>query len=141
MRLVTNIPVGPEGHENLTAEALRAYLEGIIAVNRLIILNQPIPWLYKSGIRFEAENETQGYDFVPNFLDMLALGYGDCAPLVAARVAELRERCGENATVKVYWRPRGNILPFHAQVRRKNGTIEDPARRLGMADTPGRKFE
>lgn len=142
MRLVTDIPVGGEGHEDLTAEALRAYLEGIIAVNRLIIRNQPMPWLYKSGIKFRAENETQGYDYVPNFLEMLALGYGDCAPLVAARVAELRERLGEDATVKVYWRTnRPNVLPFHAQVRRKNGSVEDPARRLGMADRPGRIYE
>ena len=141
MKLVTDIPVGPPGREDMTADALRAYLEGIIAVNRLIIRNQPIPWLYDSGIRFRAEDENQGYDEIPTILGMLESGYGDCAPLVAARVAELRERCGENATVKIYWRPERSPLPFHAQVRRKNGSVEDPSRRLGMAERPGRSFE
>lgn len=141
MKLVTEIPIAPEGFEDMTAEVLAAYLEGIIAVNRLIIRNQPMPWLYKSGIRFQAEPEHQGYDEIPTFLHMLHTGVGDCAPLVAARVAELRERCGENATVKIYWRPEIRPLPFHAEVRRKNGSVEDPSRRLGMVNRPGRIYE
>lgn len=143
MRLVTDIPVGGRGNEDLTGEALAAYLEGIIAVNRLIIRNQPMPWLYKSGIRFIEEDPYQPYDKVPTFLEMLETGGGDCAALVAARVAELRERCRDHATTKIYWRPERRPLPFHAEVRRANGKVEDPSRRLGMVDNPwkGVSFE
>jgi len=133
MRLVTDIPMGPPGREDMTGEALRAYLEGVIAVNRLIIRNQPMPWLYESGVRFKSEPSNQPYDYIPTFLRMIELGYGDCAPLCAARVAELRERCNEEAGIKIYWRPEMRPLPFHAQVRRGDGSIEDVSRILGMA--------
>lgn len=130
MRLLTSIPHSPD--LKLMAEALKAYLEGIVLVNRVILRTQPMPELYKSGVRFRSEPSKQQWDYVPNFLALIEQGYGDCAPLTAARVAEL-QHAGERASVKVYWRPERSPIPFHAQVRRADGTVEDPSRLLGMA--------
>jgi len=57
-----------------------------------------------------------------------ARGGGDCEDLAAWRAAELRI-AGEPARVVVV-RSAPGVL--HAVVRRANGRIEDPSRRLGM---------
>jgi hypothetical protein len=134
MKLVLTLPeLGSEHKDNvLRAELLRAALEGAIETNCVILKHFNLPPLYKSGIRFRPETQKH-YDLVPDYLTMLRTGIGDCAPLAAVRAAELRAQ-GEHATIKVYWRPKqlGQPMPYHAQVRRADGTIEDPARRLGM---------
>jgi hypothetical protein len=55
-------------------------------------------------------------------------GGGDCEDLATWRAAELRA-VGEPARVIVY-RSAPSVL--HAVVRRGDGRIEDPSRRLGM---------
>lgn len=134
MRLLLTIPDSDNPKE--VALLLQAALLGVVAVNRRILSKTQLPPLYQSGIKFRSE-PTDGVDEIPDILTMFERGYGDCAPLVAARVAEL-QNSGEKAGVRIYWRPERSPLPFHAQVRRGNGQIEDPARYLGMV---GRHYE
>lgn len=111
---------------------LRAALEAVARINQLIRHENPsMPLLYDSGVRFGAERQTT-HDEIPDVATLYQVGVGDCAPLSAARIAELRE-AGERADFKLYWRPERSPLPYHVQVRRWDGTIEDPSRRLGMA--------
>ena len=50
-----------------------------------------------------------------------------------AQLEELQER-GERARLRVKWgrKRQGKPRPFHVQVRRGDGSIEDPSARLGM---------
>jgi hypothetical protein len=107
-------------------------LENLIMVNRVSLKKNPrIPELYKSGVRYQSEPD--GYDSFVDVYKVLAAGHGDCAHLVAWRVAELRNK-GERATIRVEWRDWKDGRPklFHVQVRRANGSIEDPSALLGM---------
>lgn len=92
--------------------------------------SQRVPLLYESSIRFRREPEATikaGIEQFDNVLQVLARGHGDCDDLVLWRVAELRER-GEDASTRVAW-PTGS-RKFHAQVRRADGSYEDPSRIL-----------
>src|SRR5262245_54466558 len=97
----------------------------MVAVNRLHIRAKRVPLLYSSGVRYRSEVPDESYVCA---LTCYEQGWGDCAHLAAWRCAELREM-GDQATVRVTWRKRRF---FHVQVRRGNGSIEDPSERLGM---------
>jgi len=56
----------------------------------------------------------------------------NCDDIAPWRVAELRERFGEEATLRVTWKKFRGRKVFHIQVRRADGTIEDPCVHLGM---------
>lgn len=148
------------------ALAARGVLFGVVLLNFMLMrdrrrLGQPVPKLYRSGVRFEPEPNEGLYEDFADCLTVLGRGWGDCDDLVAYRVAELRES-GEDpkASIKVYWRDicnecrnqwkeNGRCCPncgsldknrvYHAQVRRGNvkakngkGVVEDPSRLLGM---------
>jgi len=130
MRIVLTIPAGRD--PSWTVEAARHALEAAVAINRAIMSSQDVPLLYDSQIRFQREPDglvKQGIEQFDNVLTVLARGHGDCDDLVAWRVAELRER-DEPATVRVVW-PKGTRR-FHAQVRRADGSYEDPSRILTL---------
>lgn len=86
------------------------------------------PPLYKSGVRYR--REPAGQETWDSWDRVLRRGYGDCEDLAAWRAAELRfngiDRGARVAIVRT-----GPKL-MHAVVRRSNGAIEDPSRRLGM---------
>jgi hypothetical protein len=57
----------------------------------------------------------------------------NCDDLVAWRISELRN-AGENAKVRLKWQydPVRAARMYHVLVRRSNGQVEDPSKRLGM---------
>jgi len=103
----------------------------VVDVNRGLIRTGAVPPLYTSGVQYVEEPPD-----VDSFVDastVLKRGAGDCAHLAAWRVAELLE-LGEPAKVRIKWAPENPRGPraFHAEVRRADGTTEDPSKTLGM---------
>jgi hypothetical protein len=125
----------------ILAELAQGFLRGVVANNQLIIRvykrqGKPIPKLYESGVRYEREPWTDREEFA-DILTVLRRGWGDCDDLCAWRVAELRESGEPDADIRVYWRPVAWKQPkkpmlMHVQVRRADGSIEDPSRFLGL---------
>lgn len=120
------------------AELAQIFLRAVVASNRVLIRERkargrPIPALYSARIRYKREP----WDNVEEFADILTVlrrGWGDCDDLGAWRVAELQEAGEEGADIRVYWREKipGRPRTMHVQVRRADGTIEDPSRYLGL---------
>lgn len=159
MRIVVNIDnAALRDAPQAVALAARGVLLSVVLLNILLMrtarkCGQPLPKLYRSGVRFEPEPNQGKWEDFADCNTVISRGWGDCDDLVAYRVAELRES-GEDskASIKVYWRhmrdadgrpmfkPNGTPMRvFHAQVRRGNkrdrngkGLVEDPARLLGM---------
>lgn len=137
-------------------------LEGVIWNNRYLLRRYPgrFPPLYESGVRFRAEpwatmpaasryslrsqaSAPDGFrqlgpieQFAP-YVTLLRRGFGDCAQLCAARVAELRELGEDDAALRYYCRSDGEGPSlrrwYHVEVRRGAAggrEIEDPSRRL-----------
>jgi hypothetical protein len=119
-------------HSKLFAEVVRSLIQALVMVNRIELRSdKKIPPLYKAGVRYQREG--RGKESFQDVYNVLANKVGDCEDLCAWRVAELQE-AGENASIRVKWaenRKTGKKL-FHIQVRRGNGSIEDPSRLLGM---------
>lgn len=120
----------------------RIGLELTIANNRVTFREfkrkrgRRFPRLYtlarKGRVRYEREREA-GEEFA-DALTVLRRGWGDCDDLICWRIAELRE-AGENAKVVIYARPRkrkNDPWRMHCQLRRGDGTIEDPSRFMGL---------
>lgn len=88
-----------------------------------------VPPLYSAGMRYKPQNPAACALRPPS--QVLARGGGDCKHLVLWRLAELRV-AGEHATPRIIWLNDAKGLKAHAQVRRGDGTIEDPSVILGM---------
>jgi hypothetical protein len=107
------------------AALVRSLLECLVEHNMVAQL----PPLYLSGVRYRSEPAS-----AESFRDARATlerGHGDCAHLATWRCAELR-RSNEAATLVVTFAPYGRSKVFHVQVRRGDGSVEDPSRELGM---------
>jgi hypothetical protein len=118
-------------------DAIEKLVDAVVHVNRLWLPTHPrTPPLYSSGVVY-APDDSAFDPGLPNFWRdiprTLELGHGHCVALAAWRVAELREK-GEKAKIRIdEWHERiPGSVEFHIHVLRGNGTIEDPARRLGM---------
>lgn len=86
------------------------------------------PALYASGVRYRREPPgREEWEPIPV---VLTKGWGDCEDLASWRAAELRVT-GEDphARVHVY---QSAPTTWHVVVRRGDGSIEDPSRKLGM---------
>lgn len=145
----------------VVAHIARGFLRGVVAQNRVLLrqarqAGTPYPSVYDSGVTFGREPKPRrGRPRVQQMVDLrgvLRRGWGDCKHLCAWRVAELQEGEDPRADFKIYWRCRctscgrmalreqtcthcgGHVKPFiyHAEVRRSDGTAEDPSRFLGM---------
>lgn len=103
-------------------EVLRALVEGLAEVNRVLLRCRSIPPLYESGVRYRSE--AVGQERWQRCDEVLRAGYGDCEDLAAWRVAELREAGELGASVDVTQTGRRR---FHARVRREDGSVEDPS--------------
>ena len=117
----------------LFAKVARRAIESAVMVNIATLRKFPqIPSLYQSGVRYRKEPE--GVEDVCDIEEILRRGWADCAMLVAYRIAELRVREGERATMRFKWMRRPNTKKrfFHVLVRRADGRVEDPSIRLGM---------
>lgn len=109
------------------SEILNA-LNDLVAVNEGILARNPgaIPPLYRSGVRYQ--REARGREDWQSIASVLARRKGDCEDLASWRVAELHA-AGE-AAARIVLSRRGAL--WHVRVRRANGQIEDPSKRLGM---------
>lgn len=115
----------------LFARWVRATLAGLVMVNRAELRRCPhFPRLFSSGVRFR--REPRGVETFVDARTCLAQGHGDCAHLGAWRVAELVERDGEPAKLKIIWPLKRRPKLFHVVVRRGDGSVEDTSRLLGM---------
>lgn len=122
---------------DLFARCVRALSDVAIAVNRQHLRRFKTPALYDANVRWK--NEPQGLpDEITDIPSIIARGHGDCWHLCCWRVAELLE-AGEAATIRVIGRtiPQKKTRLFHVQVRRADGTVEDPSRVLGMKISEG----
>lgn len=119
----------------ILALVIREALEAVILANQLYLRLHQVPALYESGIRYEEEPAGQPYEDFSAVPVVLARGWGDCDDLVSWRIAELRNG-GENAKVRLKWAydPIRGARMYHVLVRRSNGQVEDPSKRLGMGN-------
>ena len=118
-------------NSKLFAEIAKREINSAVLVNIAHLQAHPeTPSLYESGVRYRME--PPGVEDVCDIEEVLRRGWADCAMLVAYRVAELRVRHNEKASVRVKWKRHGRKRYFHVVVRRANGRIEDPSIRLGM---------
>lgn len=93
----------------------------------------PLPPLYGSGVRYA--REPSGAERWSSAPLVLWRGAGDCEDLACWRAAELRMH-GDVAArvVSTSQQLSPSRRLFHVLVRRGDGRLEDPSRRLGMPD-------
>lgn len=117
----------------ILALVIREAIEAVVLANQLYLRLHQVPSIYESGIRYEEEPAGQPYEDFAAVPVILARGWGDCDDLVSWRIAELRNS-GENAKVRLKWAydPIRGARMYHVLVRRANGQVEDPSKRLGM---------
>lgn len=108
---------------------LKSLLEGLCKANMAYIRLVGAPPIYKSGVRYVAEQSAENWLTIPYLLQK---GQGDCEDLAAWRAAELRCQ-GVNAIPDIRARqmPSG-VWRAHAIVRLPDGSTEDPSLALGM---------
>jgi hypothetical protein len=118
-------------------EVLEYLLNALAAANVHYLRHFPhTPALYASGVRYLQEPD--GRDEWQDIPDTIERRSGDCEDLAAWRMAEIRVREGDrlsrwHITVDELRDTRGHpVTTYHIQIRRPNGQIEDPSRRLGM---------
>jgi hypothetical protein len=99
----------------------------------MIIAQGLVPPLYQSGVVYQEEPADQGFESFDDAHVCYQRGWADCDDLGAWRCAELRES-GENANIRITWmkHPTRTGRLYHVTVRRADGTIEDPSKKLGM---------
>lgn len=131
--------VGPATRDKRVIAALAQVFLRAVAMSNMVTMREakrrgkPFPSLYDSGVVYRREPLKRGQQY-EEFADILTIyrrGWGDCDDLCAWRVAELRFT-GEDpkADIRLYWRPKSNVM--HVEVRRGDGSIEDPSRFLGL---------
>lgn len=101
----------------------------LVRVNRWCLTEWPFPPLLSSGVQYEAE--FVGEELFQSTPALYLRGKGDCEDIVAARVAEYPQGTAEPEIRHVGFNETGGRA-LHLVVRRKDGSIEDPSRTLGM---------
>lgn len=110
---------------------LEAMLEALILANVFYLRRTPnCTPLYNAGVPYV--EEPPGRDNWQDIPRTIALREGDCEDLATWRVAELRVRFKEDAKPYVTSKKIGDFTLYHIQVRRADGTVEDPSKILGM---------
>ena len=121
--MIVEIEIPPFLGPHETVRLARILLDATIAVNRAIMRRVRVPGLYATRVRYR--DEPPGRERFDHVGIVLRRGDGDCDDLVAWRVAELHEAGEVRAAPRILW-PK-NVRRYHAQVRRADGSIEDPA--------------
>lgn len=109
-------------------------LDCMTAWNVRQLERQSLPKLYESGVRYEREilcthNGVTGIcEEWWTFAELVKRGSGDCEDLSCSRSAELI--IGGEKTARA--RAKRSSCGWHIQVRRGDGSIEDPSAKLGM---------
>lgn len=109
--------------------SLTAAVLGLQAENEAWLRSHPnTPRLYESGVRYRREPPgREEWEPIPIVLQKR---HGDCEDLASWRAAELRVSGeDEGARVHVY---QSAPTTWHVVVKRGDGSIEDPSRKLGM---------
>lgn len=144
------------------ARCLAALVHAAAEHNLVLLEHHPgTPRLLDTPLRFVAEPSTQLYETIKSIPEVIKANGGDCAMWAAWRIAEnwrdeLRQFGHRYSRCKVYWRdrcPRCNNIAldqdwkcsrcgtnlvgttrreYHAEIRDKNGEVEDTSRLLGM---------
>lgn len=107
------------------AVMLAELVQALARCNARLVSGGSIPPLYRSGVRYRRERGREEWRDAP---EVARSGYGDCEDLAAYRVGELLA-AGEAARAHVYRAAPGL---WHVVVKRGDGSIEDPSRKLGM---------
>jgi hypothetical protein len=117
--------------EQTKVRVLESLVEALVAANVAFLEAFPrTPLLYESGVRYV--EEPRGRDDWQDIPETLSRDKtGDCEDLAAWRIAELRVR-GEPARPAIRAGMLRGVLTYHVRVRRADGTVEDPSRKLGM---------
>lgn len=111
-----------------TEAALNLALETLVVLNlAFLTTTQGVPSLYSSGVKYQ--REPKGREDWLTLPLLLERGVGDCEDLAAARAAELRH-AGERGARAIVKRVRPGL--WHCLVRRADGRLEDPSKKLGM---------
>lgn len=115
---------------------LQDMLESLVLADVLFLQDNPeTPGVYEAGLQYQPEEI--GHDDWRDIPSVLDHSGGDCEDLACYRVAELRVRAGEACKPYVSWqivhsKKYGNFTLYHIRVLRKDGSIEDPSKILGM---------
>lgn len=115
---------------NNRREILRA-LNLLVALDVIFLRGNKMSPLYESGIRYGFPGKLAWYTAPILYRKKK----GDCKDLACLRVAELHLLGEKGAQVDLL---QVNPRLWHVRVKRANGTIEDPSKRLGMG-APKRK--
>lgn len=103
-------------------------LEGLVRVDEWMYRHVPgLPSVYEGGIKYKPDP----VEAWKHAADVARDRSGDCEDLASMRAGELRAGGEANARVEVI---RTGPNTVHARVVRADGSVEDPAARLGMYD-------
>lgn len=120
------------------ADLLSALATFADACERDLRAHPELPRLYKSGVRYL--RELPGIEMWQLPSEAYALGVADCEDLSGWRRAELRvyeEDPAAGIHVDKKEMDEGGLL-YHITVRRGDGSIEDPSKKLGMGGARAR---
>lgn len=130
MLVVLDIEIGSTEEEKaIAANEICQCMEIAIARARREIRKNKIPHLYKSGVKYIAQDPKACAMRTPT--EVLKRGGGDCKQLVIWSIAENRE-AGINSTPRIIWLADKKGLRAHAQERMPDKSIHDPSYNLGM---------
>ena len=110
------------------ARLARGVLEAMVPMGRVQV--RELPALYRAGVRWRLDNPSH----LTDPWTCARRKWGTCAHLCLWRICELREKASERATFRIILTADSGsgARMFHVQVRRADGRIEDPSRKLGM---------
>ena len=103
-------------------------LEALVNIDRIEIRKKRLPPLYKAGVRYVREEDTEVWQ---DAITILRNREGDCEDLACYRIAELRNN-GKKVQPYIRYKVGKDGYIYHVMVLRANGTLEDPSRILGM---------
>lgn len=127
MQITFNLPhvFFPGSPRDEDADALKALLDCLIALNIAFLEKNRVPTLYQSPVFYR---RTEIWDTIPALYNR---GYGDCKSLTAALVAEYRMKgIACRPVFRWYDGPDGS-KNYHILVQTRDG-FEDPSKVKGM---------
>lgn len=107
-------------------ELVQAALVGLTEACYVQLQRRPLPPLYSTRVRYQRELGRERWQTAE---ETFRRGVGDCEDLAAWRCAECWVS-GERGARAICYAPRPGLI--HCVVRRANGSIDDPSKRLGM---------
>jgi hypothetical protein len=110
-----------------TPRTVELALETLAKLSYQQMRRHPLPPLYSCGIRYERERNRERWQTA---FETYQRKRGDCEDLAAYLCAQLWIAGEHRAHVHCY-APRPGLI--HCVVRRADGRIEDPSKRLGMS--------